>query len=326
MRRRDFIAGLGGAAAWTVAARAQQAAMPVVGFLYTQSPGPSADFVAAFRQGLSEAGFVEGGNVAIEYRWAENRYDRLPGLAAELVKRKVAIIFAGGGESAIAAASETATIPIVFTMGDLDPVRAGLVASLRRPGGNVTGAIPMMSVTGTRRLGLLHELVPNDAVVAMLSNPTHTDAADQVRDIQEAARTLGKQILVLNASNESDIDASFAILVRQRAGALVLAADPFFTERQPQIIVLAARHALPVCGALRSFAVAGGLMSYGPNILDSFRQAGNYTARVLKGEKAADLPVVQSTRFDFVINLKTARALGLTIPETLLATADEVIQ
>jgi putative ABC transport system substrate-binding protein len=325
MRRRDFIAGIG-AAAWPVVARAQQSAMPMVGFLSARSLGESAQHLAAFRRGLNAAGHVEGRNVAIEYRWAEGRYDRLPMLASELIARRVSVIAATGGNvSGLAAKSLTSTIPIVFIAGD-DPVKLGLVSSLNRPGGNVTGMSVFTTELGAKRLGFLHELMPKPAAFGLLINPLYQGAAPEALAVQTAARGLGRRLVVLYASNERDIEVVFSTLAPQQIGALLVDADALFVSRRDQLVDLAARHSLPTIYDLRDYVEAGGLMSYGPSLSDAYRLVGGYVSRILKGEKPADLPVQRSTRVELTINLRTAKALGLTIPETLLATADEVIQ
>ena len=326
MKRRAFITLLGGAAAaWPLAARAQQP-MPVIGYLNGTSPAPSAQFVAAFRQGLNETGYAEGRNVTIEYRWAEGRYDRMTEMAGDLVRRQVAVIVASGGAAAIASAKQaTATIPILFVTGS-DPVQTDLVASLNRPGGNVTGVHFFTVELESKRLGLLRDLVPNAATIAVLLNPTYPNAAFHLQEVENAARKAGQQIQILSASTEAEIDVAFARLPQLRAGALLVGADPFFNSRRDQIVALAARHAIAAIYEQRTFAQAGGLASYGTSQTDAYRQVGIYTGRVLRGEKPADLPVVQSTKFEFVINLKTAKALGLEVPPGLSSMADEIIE
>ena len=326
MDRRAFIVTLSGSLlAAPLAARAQQKAMPVIGVLNTGSPGPSsAPFMAAFRQGLSEAGYVEGQNLAIEYRWAEGHYDRLPALAADLVGRKVDLIMANSPPSALAAKSATSTIPIVFFSGG-DPVAQGLVASLARPGGNLTGVSIADDLTA-KRLELLSELVPRVGVIALLMNPNNATAERVIRDVHEAARTKGLQLHILKASSESEIDAAFASLVQLHAGALVVGADPFLSGRREQLVALASRRAVPSIYAWREFADSGGLISYGPSLTSAFRLVGHYAGKVLKGAKPADLAVQQPTKFELVINLKTAKALGLTMPPLLLQRADQVIE
>jgi putative ABC transport system substrate-binding protein len=327
MRRRDFITLLGGAAAaLPLAARAQQSRVPMIGYLHSGSPAPYAHLVAAFREGLKEAGYVEGTNVAIEYRWAEGRYDRLPALAADLVGRHVTILVAQGGDPPVVAAkSATATIPIVFTLSS-DPVKLGLVGSLNRPGGNVTGWWGYTSLLGTKRLELMRQLFAADRSIAVLVNPHNPNAHIDMPDLQDAARTLGQPISFVTASSEAEIEAVFATLREQRISALLVNTDPFFLARRDQFVSLAARYSVPTVYPWREAAAAGGLISFGADLADGYRQVGLYAGRILKGEKPADLPVVQPTKFELVINTKTARALGLSIPQTLLATADEVIE
>jgi len=327
MRRREFIRLLGDAAlAGPLAARAQQA-MPVIGFLHPASPEGLANRLRGFRQGLKEPGYVEGENVVIEYRWAENQIDRLPALAADLVRRQVAVITTTAGiATALVAKAATTTIPIVFSVAE-DPVRLGLVASLARPGGNLTGINVFIVELAAKRLELLRELVPAATRVAVLVNPTNAaNTETTLRDVEAAARALGLQIQVLNASTSREIDAAFATLVRERPDALFVGPDAFFTSRRVQLVHLATRHAVPATYALRDYVEAGGLMSYGTNIADAFRYVGVYTGRILKGAKPADLPVVQSSKFELVINAETARMLGLTVPPMLFARADEVIE
>ena len=326
MRRRNFIALLGGTAAWPLAARAQQAAMPVIGFLHGASPGPYAPFLAGFHQGLKETGYTVGRNVAVEYRWAEDRYDRLPALAADLVDRHVTLIAAPTTPSALAAKSATTTIPIVFLVGG-DPIAIGLVASLARPGGNLTGVTNLTAEVGPKRLEMLRAVAPTATTIALLVNPKSPDLAEpQVQELQVAARGLGLQLHVLNASTEREIDAAFATLVQLRADGLVIVPDATFTNQAEQIAALALRYRVPAIFQYPEFTAAGGLMSYGSNLRDMLRLSGLYTGRILKGEKPADLPVQQATKVELIINLKTARALGLTMPTALLVRADEVIE
>ena len=327
IRRRKFISLLGGAAAaWPLAARAQQPAMPVVGFLNSTSPGLYAHLVAAFRKGLSEAGYVEGKNVAIEYRWAEGQYDRLPALAADLVRRQVAVIAATGGEpSVLAAKAATSTIPILFITGG-DPVKLGIVTSLNRPGGNITGVSIFYAVLGPKRLALLQELVPKTAVIGVLVNPAFAYTEEETKDVLAAGRALDKQIHIATASTESEIDAAFGSLVERRVDAVMVGVDPFFVSRRGRFIALATRYAVPVMYFSRDFTADGGLISYGPNLGEAYHQVGAYAGQILNGAKPANLPVVQPTKFELVINLKTAKALGLNVPDRLLALADEVIE
>jgi putative tryptophan/tyrosine transport system substrate-binding protein len=324
--RRQFIMLLGGAAvAWPLAARAQQPAMQVIGFLGGSTLAERRPLLVGFRQALAEAGYVEGQNVAIEYRWAEGQYDRLPALVAELVRRHVAVIVAGDGPSALVAKAATTTIPIVFNTG-IDPIQSGLVTSLARPGGNLTGFNLIAGPLPAKQLGLLHELVPAAKTIAVLINPNNANAERDAATVQEAARAIGVQILVTRATVESDFETVFATIAAERAGALLANSDVFFTSRRDQIIALAARHALPVIAPWREFPLAGGLISYGPSISAAYRQIGIYAAKILNGAKPADLPVVQPTTFELVINLKTAKALGLNIPLHLQQLADEVIE
>ena len=326
MRRRDFIIVLAGAMTAAAVVRAQQKAMPVIGFLGSTSPGPYAPFVAAFRQGLSETGYVEGQNVAIEYRWAEGRYDRLPALAADLVSRKVDVIAASGGEvSAFAAKNATSTIPILFIAGDA--TAAGLVASLARPGGNLTGVSILADELMAKRLELLSELVPQARVIALLVNPNEGRIAERIiRGVQEAARAKGVLLHILKAGTENEIDAAFATLVQLHAGALLVGAGPFFASQRDRLVALASRHAIPAMYELREFAAASGLTSYGPSLTGIYRQVGIYVGKILNGAKPGDLPVQQPTKFELVVNLKAAKALGLTVPHSILARADEVIE
>jgi putative tryptophan/tyrosine transport system substrate-binding protein len=325
LKRRELITLLGGAAAWPLAARAQEL-MPVIGFLSGRSPYESATVVGAFGQGLGETGYFESKNVIIEYRWAEGRYDRLPALAGELVSRHVAAIAAvGSPNSGQAAKAATATIPIVFISG-ADPVQEGLVASLNRPGGNVTGVAPLLPAMEGKRFGLLCEIIPNAPLIGALLNPTFANFNTQVNDIQETARAVSQQLVLLRASSEEEIESAFATAAKQQTRGLLVAADPFLLSRRERIVGLAARYAIPAIYEVREYARAGGLMSYGISLTNAYREAGVYVGRILKGEKPANLPVLQPDKFDFVINLKTARTLGLTIPPGLLSIADVVIE
>jgi putative tryptophan/tyrosine transport system substrate-binding protein len=327
VNRRKVITLLGGAAAaWPLASRAQQPAMPMIGFLSPSSPEAHAKFVAGFRKGLGEAGYVDGRNVAIEYRWAYGESGRLPGLAADLVSRKVSAIAAlGGVAAALAAKTATATLPIVFVTGS-DPIADGLVVSLNRPGGNVTGITSMNTGLAVKQLGLLHQLLDQDARIAVLINPKNPQTQIVIANVQAAASAMGRRVEILTASTKSEIIPAFGDVVQKRADALLISADPLFASRPVQLAILAARHALPAIYALREFAEAGGLISYGSNFTDLFHQAGKYMGRVLKGEKPADLPILQATKFELLLNLQTAEVLGLTVPPTLLALADEVIE
>jgi putative ABC transport system substrate-binding protein len=327
MRRRQFIAGIGSAGLWPLTTRAQQPATPVIGYLSSSSLAMTRDLLAAFRRGLADIGYFEDRNVAVEYRWAEDRYERLPELAAELVRRQVAVIvIPGSTPGALALKKITQTIPIVFLIGT-DPVRTGLVASLNRPGGNLTGFRLVDTEIAAKRLELLHEVVPAATTIAMFVNQTNSAAAEaETKDMQVGAEVLGIRLLVLNASSPSEIEAGFATLVRERAGALVVPGETFFTTQRERLVALTARHAVPAIFQYREFTEAGGLMSYGPDNLDAYRQVGVYTGRILKGEKPADLPVQQTTKIELVVNLKTAKALGLKIPETLFVRADRVIE
>jgi putative ABC transport system substrate-binding protein len=327
LKRREFITLIGGAAAaWPVVVRAQQPAMPAIGFLHSGTPGPYRAALPAFLAGLKESGYIEGQNVAIEYRWAEDQYNRLPAFVTEVIRRDVAVIFAGGGPAVRAAKAATATIPIVFTVGE-DPVKTGLVPSLGRPGGNVTGVSLLFVELGAKRLELLRELLPNPEVIALLVNPTNaTEAESQVIDARSAASAIGQQLIVFNASTEGEIEQALTTLVQQRVSALMVGSDFFLTTRFSQLVQLAARNAIPAIYPWREATVAGGLMSYGPIRNDSYRQAGAYVGQILKGAKPAELPVLQPTKFELLINLKTAKSLGLAVPIKLLAFADEVIE
>jgi putative ABC transport system substrate-binding protein len=324
MKRREFITLLGGAAAaWPIGARAQQPTMPVVGFLRSTAAASSGELVGAFQQGLKEAGFVEGQNVAVEYRFADDQDDRIPGLAAELVRRQVAVIYANG-VAVPAVKAATATIPIVFTTG-FDPVRTGFVASLSRPGGNVTGVVFTTTDLAAKQLGLLQEVAPKAAIIAVLGDPNLPELEVELQDL-EAGRAIGRQILVVKAARETEFNAAFATVVQGGAGALLVRGGPIFHNRRRQLVALAIRHALPASYTSRDYPEVGGLMSYGPSLTDAHRRAGIYVGRILKGAKPADLPVEMATKFDLVINLATAKAIGLDIPPMLLARADEVIE
>jgi putative tryptophan/tyrosine transport system substrate-binding protein len=326
MRRREFITLISSAAMWPLAAGAQQSAMPMIGYLSARSPDETAHLVEAFRRGLGEQGFVEGQNVTIEYRWALGQYDRLPAMAAELVRRPVTVLTTTGGEpSALAAKAATSTIPIVFTVGG-DPVKLGLVTSYNSPGGNATGVSLLTNPAEPKRIGLLRELVPQATTIGFLLNPTLAQSASQTSDVQEAAHTLNLQVRILPASNDREIESAFESIAPQRIQALAVAADPFFDSRREKIVALAAHHAVPTIYHFREYAVVGGLVSYGTSASDAYRQVGVYTGRVLKGVKPTDLPVVQSVKFELVINLKVAKALDLTIAPSLRALADEVIE
>jgi len=325
MKRREFITLIAGsAAAWPLAARAQQSKMPVIGFLRSTSLADATHVVPAFRQGMKEAGYVEGQNVAIEYRYADNQNDRLPALVADLIRRPVAVIV-GNTPSALAAKAATTTVPVVFATGS-DPVRDGLVARLNRPGGNVTGVVFITGELGTKRLDLLRQLVPKARTIALLVNPNTPETEAERRELQAAAQAIGQQLIILDVSSDRDIEIAFATFVQRGAGALLSGTGAFLNSKRERIVALAARHALPTGYASREAAVAGGLMSYGSSQTDAYRQVGIYTGRIIKGVKPADLPVMQSSKFEFVINLKTAKALGLTVPQSILARADEVIE
>jgi putative ABC transport system substrate-binding protein len=325
MRRREFLGVFGGAAAaWPLAARAQQPALPVVGFLRSTSAASSTNLVAAFREGLVEAGFIEGQNVRIEYRWADDQDDRLRGMAADLVRRRVSVIV-GNTPSTRAAMAATATVPIVFVLGS-DPVRAGLVASINRPGGNVTGVVFTTGDLTAKRLGLLHELVPNAAVIGVLLEPTYAEFDFIMKEAEAAGRTIGRKIFVVKAASEREFDAAFATIVQAGVGALLVGGGPYFNNRRRQLAALAGRHALPASYVNRGYVEVGGLMSYGPSQTDAYRRAGIYAGRILNGAKPADMPVELATKFELVINLATAKALGLTVPSSMQLLADEVIE
>jgi putative tryptophan/tyrosine transport system substrate-binding protein len=327
MRRRDVVSfAVGAAVGWSLAARAQQAALPVIGFVSARSPGDSDYLVAAFRRGLSEAGYREGENVAILSRWAEGHYDRLQSLVTDLISRQVAVLVAVGGDPCgLAAKAATSTIPIVFTVG-ADPVKLGLVASIDRPGGNVTGFSLLTAAMEAKRLGLLHEIVPNAAVIGVLLNPTNPNAISQTAEVETAARKLDQRIEVVHASADAEFDTAFATLLQKRADGLLVCADPFFDTTRQRIIAFAAQHRIPAMYQFREYAIAGGLVSYGVSLTDGYRQVGIYTGRILKGANPAELPVMQSVKFEMVINMKAAAVLGLTFPQNLMAQADEVIE
>jgi putative tryptophan/tyrosine transport system substrate-binding protein len=325
LKRREFITLAGGATAWPLVARAQQPTTPVIGFLHSASPAASAHLVQSFHIGLKEAGFVEGQNIAIEYRWAEGHQDRMPALTADLASRQLAAIVTAGPSATYAAKAATKTLPIVFLVGT-DPVRSGLVASFNQPGGNLTGVGVLINVLAPKQLELLHEVVPKVAAVAILVNPDSPNAETDAREVQEAAQTLGLRLVVLKYRTDSDIDAAFARLIREGVGGLILLSDPILNDRRYHIAALAARNAMPTIGPEGTFPRSGGLMSYGSSLADAFREIGNYAGKILKGAKPADLPIIQPTKFELVINLGTAKALGLTIPDKVLALADEVIE
>jgi ABC-type uncharacterized transport system substrate-binding protein len=327
MKRREFIAGIGGAAAWPLVARAQQPAMPVIGFLGATSPEGYATFVAGFRLGLKWAGVVDTENVAIVYRWAEGQYDQLPALAADLVSHRVSVIVATGGlPSSLAAKQATETIPIVFTLGS-DPIKFGLVSSLNRPSGNITGVTLFAYLLDAKRVELMHELVPGASVVALLVNPNSPAQAEaQYTDVAAAARKFGQQLIILRAGTVSEIDSAVATIAQTKSSVLLVSADPLFLSRRDQLVALVTRHAIPSIYEWRQFAEAGGLMSYGIDLVDAYRQAGIYVGKILRGAKPGDLPILQPTKFEFVINLKTAKVLGLTVPNTMLVAADQVIE
>ncbi len=327
MKRREFVALIGSTAAtWPLAAQAQQSAMPLVGFLSGGSPVPSVSNVAAFRKGLSETGYAEGQNISIEYRWANGQFDRLPALATELVSRTVAVIAATGGTaSVLAAKAATTTIPIIFSTGG-DPVKLGIVASLNRPGGNVTGVSFLANTLGMKRMELLHTLIPKSALIGLLANPLNPNYASEISDMEAAARAFGQQVLVMKARNDDDLDGAFATFDQQRVSAISVVSDAFFNSRREALAAFEKRYSIPAIFSQRLFTVAGGLMSYGPSLTDAYQLVGNYTGQILKGKKPADLPVIQSVKFEFVLNLKTAETLGLGVPPSLLALADEVIE